>query len=159
MRYLENGHVTHVHDPPGTEGEVYVFGTTEPNHDEKILSVMQWTSNGTGGDRRGRLLTVQSFDDGRCSQNNSTPESQFRLSKWGLRWCETDIKLPESRGSDSYTLYWIWRRANEVDEYYTTCSDIDIQAELELKPPTSRPAKQDLHSDAFPTTFLERLGP
>jgi hypothetical protein len=73
IKYLENGHVTLPENQPGKPngaGTVYVFGTSEPNNNELLMDVLQWTRDGTGGSKRGRLLTAQNLDDGRCYQIN-----------------------------------------------------------------------------------------
>ncbi|KAF5865734.1 hypothetical protein ETB97_002712 [Aspergillus alliaceus] len=42
LRYQENGHVTQPNIPPGKpehSGKIYVYGTTDPKEDEKIMEV------------------------------------------------------------------------------------------------------------------------
>ena len=152
LRYLENGHVTLPENQlgkPENGGTVLVFGTTEPKDDEKLADVLEWTADGSGGDKRGRLLTSQDFDDGRCYQINDSEISKNRKDSYASshpeaaeqaeqeQWCETDVQLPEDiKGNDAYTLYWVWQWPTEAgvdpnvaegkDEFYTTCSDIDI---------------------------------
>ena len=152
LRYLENGHVTlpdNQQGKPENGGTVLVFGTTKPKDDEKLTDVLDWTADGSGGDKRGRLLTAQDFDDGRCYQINDSEISKERKEAYASshpdaadqaeqeQWCETDVQLPEDiKGNDAYTLYWVWQWPTEAgvdpnvadgkDEFYTTCSDIDI---------------------------------
>src|SRR5205814_1767912 len=83
MKYLENGHIT----KPETNktaggGTVFVFGTNQPRDAELLLDVLEWTSDGRGGDGRGRLLTARNFDDGRCYQINSESISIARQQKF-----------------------------------------------------------------------------
>lgn len=56
LRYQENGHVTLPQNQPGkpaNRGMIYIYGTTQPKTDENFLDVFkQWTSDGTGGDKR-----------------------------------------------------------------------------------------------------------
>ncbi|EEP76859.1 conserved hypothetical protein [Uncinocarpus reesii 1704] len=150
LRFQENGHVTLPDAQPGkpkNRGYVYVYGTTDPRPDDKILSIHKvWNSAGTGGDRRGMLLSRQNFDDGRCYQINDKPISKLRQAKFPHEanqlmgadmWCQQDIALPQNVPvGKPYTLYWVWDwpTAPSVDpglpkgklEIYTTCMDIDI---------------------------------
>lgn len=150
MKYLENGHVTlpdTQKGKPEAGGTVFVFGTTQPQDDEKITDVLKWTSDGSGGDKRGKLLTAQNYDDGRCHQLNGGSISQQRQQQFPDRiqgqpgssleqWCETDLKVPEDVQAGAYTVYWIWQwptapgqdpiLPNGKDEYYTTCSDFEV---------------------------------
>jgi hypothetical protein len=152
MRYLENGHVTLPQNQPGKQtgsGTVSVFGTSRPNTLELLTNIQKWTRDGTGGDRRGKLLTNQNFDDGRCYQINDGNISLDRQKKFPNpipgasgssheQWCETDVMIPANIPLNStYTIYWVWQwptaagvpgLPNGKDEYYTTCSDISIAA-------------------------------
>lgn len=130
MKYLENGHVTQplnqkAKQPSG--GSVFVFGTTQPKDDAKLMDVLKWTADGQGGDKSGRLIAAQNFDDGRCHQINSAPISVQRQAQWpnykagqtsgsNELWCETVVTLPKDiqAGQGAYTLYWVWdwRTAN-----------------------------------------------
>ena len=151
LRFQENGHVTLPNNQPGkpeNRGTVYIYGTTQPKADEKFLDVFkQWNAAGTGGDKRGVLLAVQPYDDGRCYQVNSGSISTQRQSLYPHQadqlmgtslWCQNDISLPANAPTGKpYTLYWVWDwpTAPGVDpglpkgkaEIYTTCMDVDIQ--------------------------------
>ena len=74
LRYQENGHVTLPDTNPGkapNRGTVYVYGTTEPSTNENFLDVFkQWNADGSGGNKKGKLLATQNFDDGQCYQIN-----------------------------------------------------------------------------------------
>lgn len=156
MRYMENGHVTMV-DPatglgkPEKGGTVFVYGTTEPKEDEKLVDVLRWSQDGAGGDKRGVLLATNDFDDGRCYEVNATPTSEERRvsdpnfamgqasdgpGNYPL-FCETNVQLPEDVTQGKlYTVYWVWQwnTAPNVDpglpdgkdQYYTTCMDVDV---------------------------------
>ncbi|QIW98929.1 hypothetical protein AMS68_004447 [Peltaster fructicola] len=145
LRYLENGHVTQPWIPagkPAGSGTVFVYGTYSPAADEKIADVLQWTTDGTGGNVKGWLMTAQNFDDGRCHQPNAAPISIQRQMAYtdGVpgqeSWCETDLHIPQdSKAGATLTLYWIWSWQTSTntegvvcgkDEYYTTCADVDI---------------------------------
>ncbi|KAL4890867.1 hypothetical protein BDV59DRAFT_194784 [Aspergillus ambiguus] len=150
LRFQENGHVTLPQNQPGkphNRGTIYVYGTTQPKEDEKLLDVHKvWNQEGTGGDRRGVLLSVQNFDDGRCYQINGGQISQRRQAEYPHQadqlmgadlWCQTDVALPKDVPSGKpYTLYWVWDwpTAPRVDpslpegkaEIYTTCMDVDV---------------------------------
>lgn len=150
MKYLENGHVSLPWNitgkPPGT-GTVFIFGTTNPSEDEKIVDVLKWNTEGTGGNKRGFLMTAQNFDDGRCHQINCGSISEQRQmlkpnhvagqpTSTVESWCETDLKIPENTKAGTLTTYWIWQWPTEPnrdcnnpagkDEYYTTCADFEV---------------------------------
>ncbi|KAG9193933.1 hypothetical protein G6011_03968 [Alternaria panax] len=125
MRYAENGHVTlpgggeGLVGKPEKGGTVFVFSTEQPRPNETLQNVIHWTRDGKGGDRGGRLLTAQNFNDDRCYQlrTNVTALGKARRSKTpnpkprqpGSEHellCETDVKLPEDVApSQPYTLY------------------------------------------------------
>ena len=150
LRYQENGHVTipgGQKGKPDNRGTVYIYGTTEPKSDEKFLDIHQkWNREGTGGDKRGKLLSTQNFDDGRCYQVNGNSISVQRQQQFphqadnlmGLnRWCQNNLMIPETAPSGKpYTLYWVWDwptapgqdpgLPNGKAEVYTTCIDVDI---------------------------------
>ncbi|KAL1792985.1 hypothetical protein ACET3X_009492 [Alternaria dauci] len=160
MRYAENGHVTlpgggkGLVGKPEKGGTVFVFGTEQPRPDETLQNVMHWTRDGKGGDRGGRLLTAQNFDDDRCYQlrTDVTALGEARRSKTpnpkpgqpGSEHellCETDVKLPDDVApSQPYTLYWVWQWPTAPqaepgplqgkDEYYTSCIDVDVVSDL-----------------------------
>lgn len=178
IKYLENGHVTLPENQPGKPngmGDVYVFGTSEPDSEELLTEVLQWTSDGTGGDRRGRLLTVQSFDDGRCYQINDGDISTTRQLHFpnpvpgdpasvNEQWCETDLKIPKSVTGNSYTIYWVWKWPTSPgvpglpdgkDEFYTTCSDLEIVSQVSIGDPTNLLPGQDPQIAAV-NNFKER---
>jgi hypothetical protein len=176
LRYLENGHAT----IPGTGGvgkpkqggAVFVFGTKLPAPEEKLLDVLSWTRDGSGGNKRGVLLTAQNFDDGRCYQlgnnaalatvrqeQNPNPVTGQPGSAHELP-CETDVLLPEDLGvSTPYTLYWVWQWPtvpsnvdcqpfHGKDEYYTSCVDIDMVSEVLSKQSEHPLDQQDVRSRA-----------
>ncbi|KAK3047062.1 hypothetical protein LTR09_011487 [Extremus antarcticus] len=149
MKYLENGHVTLPWNQKGKPldgGTVYVFGTNRPSSDEKIANVMKWNTEGTGGDKRGWLLSAQNFDDGRCHQINSCTLSVGRQAVYpnmipdqnatAEQWCESDVRIPQNVKPGTLTTYWVWQWPTEPeqeciypegkDEYYTTCADFEI---------------------------------
>ncbi|KAK4543278.1 hypothetical protein LTR36_005637 [Oleoguttula mirabilis] len=150
MKYLENGHVTlpwNQLGKPETAGTVFVYGTTQPSDTEKMADVLAWSTDGTGGNGKGFLMTAQNFDDGRCHQINCGNISTDRQLLFPAhvegqptssveQWCETDLKIPASQPVGTLTTYWVWQwptKANAdctypdgKDEYYTTCADFDI---------------------------------
>lgn len=162
VRYAENGHVTlpgggtDLVGKPEKGGTVFVFGTEEPRSDETLQNVLHWTRDGTGGDQGGRLLTAQNFDDDRCYQlradvtalgeerrlRTPNPKPGQPGSDHELL-CETDVRLPDDiTVGQTYTLYWVWQwptapqqepgPVNGKDEYYTSCIDVDVVADLTL---------------------------
>lgn len=157
LRYQENGHVT----LPGTQagkpqnrGTVYVYGTTQPSPDDSFLAIHRvWTPDGSGGDRRGVLLSTQNFDDGQCYQVNGGTISTQRQQQYGHAfnpfmgsdlWCQQDIQIPASAPSGKpYTLYWVWDWPTlpgtpgfpeGKQEIYTTCMDVDIADNIGVDP-------------------------
>lgn len=179
LRYQENGHVTLPGTQPGkpdNRGFVYVYGTTEPKVGEKLLDVhRKWTEDGTGGDKRGVLLSKQNFDDGRCYQINSQSISQTRQKEFAHQanqlmgadlWCQQDLQLPTNAPSGKpYTLYWVWdwptrpgfdpALPNGKQEIYTTCMDVDIVKAVNNKVGISSDYEtdQDLNNAAIPSQF------
>ncbi|KAL5411905.1 hypothetical protein PMIN04_010061 [Paraphaeosphaeria minitans] len=159
LRYAENGHVSLNGTPkedtnkfkPNAGGTVFIYGTTDPKEDEKLVNVLRWTKVGNGGDGRGVLLATNDFDDGRCYEANGSPISMQRAAanpsyakgqtgqgtgEFGLP-CESNVLLPKNlTAGKPYTLYWVWQwntppgkdqnRWKGKDEYYSTCMDVDI---------------------------------
>lgn len=179
IKYLENGHVTLPEAQPGKppeRGQVHVFGTERPDAQERLTKVLEWTPDASGGDRRGKLLTVQNFDDGRCYQINDGTISRARqkaypnpipenLDSVNEQWCETDVLIPgDLRVGTQYTIYWVWQWPTSPgapglpegkDEFYTTCSDIDIISDVVHDSPTNPLRGQDPQTAAV-ANFRER---
>lgn len=155
LRYQENGHVTLPKNQPGKpsdRGSVFIYGTTQPSEKDTFLAIHeQWNAAGTGGDKRGKLLATQPFDDGQCYQINGGDISVKRKTEFPHDsspltgpdiWCQNDIAIPSDAPlGKPYTLYWVWDwpTAPGVDpglpkgkpEIYTTCMDIDITSQAE----------------------------
>lgn len=149
LRYQENGHVTlpaTQAGKPQNRGTVYVYGTEQPSPDDSFLAIHRvWNAEGSGGDRRGVLLSTQNFDDGQCYQINGGQISGQRQQQYGHPfnsvmgsdlWCQQDIQIPTTAPSGKpYTLYWVWDWPTlpgtpgfpeGKQEIYTTCMDVDI---------------------------------
>ncbi|KAI4138587.1 MAG: hypothetical protein L6R39_006714 [Caloplaca ligustica] len=148
LRYQENGHVSLPENQPGkpsNRGTIYIYGTTQPSPDDKFLSIHKvWNPDGTGGDKRGKLLATESFDDGQCYQLNGGPistqrQTQFKHDSDPLMgkdlWCQNNFKIPQDAASGKpYTVYWVWdwdtaaggAQPQGLQEKYTTCMDIDV---------------------------------
>lgn len=149
LRYQENGHVTlpdTQKGKPANRGTVYIYGTTEPDPNEKFLTVHKvWNPDGTGGNKKGKLLAMQNYDDGQCYQINGQALSAQRQKQFSHEaaqpmgqdlWCQNDFALPSDAPSGKpYTLYWVWDWPtlpgtdgfpNGKAEIYTTCMDVDI---------------------------------
>lgn len=161
LRYQENGHVTlpdNQKGKPANRGTVYIYGTTESAETDTFLGIYkQWNTDGTGGDKRGKLLATQDFDDGQCYQINGGSISTARQAQFPHLaaqpmgadiWCQNNIKLPSDAPTDKpYTLYWVWSwptkagvdpgLPNGKAEIYTTCMDIDITGKPNDGKPTS----------------------
>lgn len=183
LRYQENGHVTLPQNQPGkplNRGLVYIYGTTQPKFPERFLDVFgQWNAEGSGGDRRGKLLATQPFDDGYCYQINGGNISTHRQAQFphtanqlmGTNlWCQNDIALPTDIPTGvPYVLYWVWDWPTSMygdpnlpkgkAELYTSCMDVDIVAKQGSKrrvkarqasSPASSSAADHLNSAAIP---------
>jgi hypothetical protein len=156
MRYTENGHVSIPNDAtnkpkPEKGGTVFIYGTTEPKEDEKLVNVLQWTKDGQGGNKGGVLLATNNYDDGRCYERSAQQVSQDRQKadpnfimgqvsdgpgNADLR-CESNVALPKDAAPGKpYTFYWVWQwntapgkdptLPTGKDQYYTTCIDVDV---------------------------------
>ncbi|KIV99662.1 uncharacterized protein PV09_08717 [Verruconis gallopava] len=147
LRYLENGHVTQPYIQPGkpaSGGLVYIYATTNPNPNTKLVDVLQWGTNSTLD--QGRLLNINPFDDGRCYQVSNVPISVQRQAEFpnpiqgqpGVNhelWCQSNVKIPED-ATGTLTMYWIWQWPTQAnvdpglpdgkDEIYTSCMDMTI---------------------------------
>lgn len=155
LRYQENGHVTLPQNTIGkapNRGTVFIYGTSEPSETDTFLAIhKQWNAAGTGGDKRGKLIATQDFDDSQCYQVNGGNISVSRQKEFphqadqlmgGDIWCQNNIALPSDLPvGKPYTLYWVWDWATlpNIDpglpdgkvETYTTCMDIDITGSAE----------------------------
>lgn len=171
FRQLENGHTSLPQNQPGkpdNRGTVYVYATTQPKTDETLVDVISWTQDGSGGDKRGRLIAMNDFDDLRCHQMNDGAISTQRQAQWsnpvpgqpGTKselWCETDVQIPKdtsfAQPGKPLTVYWIWDwpylpgsspgLPQGKQEWYTTCSDIDIVANTPSGPLANKLDQQD----------------
>ncbi|KAG5663772.1 hypothetical protein KAF25_006357 [Fusarium avenaceum] len=121
LMHLENGHTTlpdNQPNKPRNRGTIYFYGTTQPKDEEKLFDVhLLWNKEGTGGDKRGKLIATRNYDDGQCYQPNNRDISLERSSKLAPLGaiptkelsCQSDIKLPEDlKPGDIYTIYWYW---------------------------------------------------
>ncbi|ESZ91212.1 hypothetical protein SBOR_8414 [Sclerotinia borealis F-4128] len=139
IRYQENGHVTEptqsAKDGLGKgfgSGLVYVYGTADSKATDMYNSIHKvWNKDGTGGDKRGKLLAVQYFDDMECflagntngdlfvdPPTNKTTLAMARQAAYyhetdGLMgvnlWCQTDFQIPaEAQANKDYSIYWVW---------------------------------------------------
>lgn len=184
LRYQENGHVTLPETQkgkPDNRGTIYVYGTTQPKEDEKFLDVHKvWNKDGSGGDKRGVLLSTQNFDDSRCYQINGGEISKNRQEKFPHEadqtmgqdmWCQQDIALPSSAPSGKpYTLYWVWdwptlpgkdqSMPDGKPEIYTTCMDVDITSggQNKMNVQANYDKEQSLNSASIPEQFNEIFG-
>ncbi|KAK2756943.1 hypothetical protein FQN54_004911 [Arachnomyces sp. PD_36] len=187
LRFQENGHVSLPETQPGkpdNRGYIYVYGTTDPKPDDTFLSIHKvWNADGTGGDKRGVLLSTQNYDDGRCYQVNGGEISTQRQAEFaheadplmgGDLWCQQDIALPKDAPSGKpYTLYWVWDWPTQAgvdpglpdgkEEIYTTCMDIDIVADVGAQKVATGGEKyiddQSLNNAAIPSQMAQLREP
>ena len=123
LQYQENGHVTKPSTAPSKPlngGTVYVYGTLYNDlTNANLVDVhFSWTSDGTGGDQKGRLIATRNFDDGQCYQINDGPISLQRQEDFPKSaedpmgqdlWCQTDIQIPcDTPVGATYTVIWVW---------------------------------------------------
>lgn len=185
LRYQENGHVTLPQNQPGkpaNRGTMYVYGTTDPQPTDSLLAIHKvWNADGSGGDKRGVLLSTANFDDGRCYQVNGDTISKQRQAEFPHTpnqlmgadlWCQQDVALPADAPSGKpYTLYWVWdwptlpggdpSLPNGKQEIYTTCMDIDVTNDAPSEKATSsgHVQSQDLNSAAIPSEMANLNNP
>ena len=150
LLYQENGHVSLPQNQPGKQnnsGTIYIYGTAQPKDNETFYDIHKvWNADGTGGDKRGKLLSTQNFDDGQCRQNNTGAIATQRSKEFPLTeqtnpeggdlWCQNNLVLPpEAQAGKLYALYWVWDwptavgtpgQPNGLNQTYTTCMDIQI---------------------------------
>lgn len=121
IMHLENGHTTLPQNQPNkpkNRGTIFFYGTSEPKDEEKLFDVhLVWNKEGTGGDKRGRLLATRNYDDGQCYQPNAGELSNSRATELAGQGalleqelaCQSDIKLPDDlKPGSTYTVYWYW---------------------------------------------------
>ncbi|SPO02349.1 uncharacterized protein DNG_05022 [Cephalotrichum gorgonifer] len=122
LRYQENGHVSLPDAPPNkplNRGTVFIYGTDDASDDDTLLDIHRvWNTEGTGGDKRGKLIATRNYDDGQCSQRNGGPISTSRGKKFAKGndplqgddlWCQVDVLIPEDvKPGSTYTMYWVW---------------------------------------------------
>jgi hypothetical protein len=182
LTYYENGHVTipkTQNGKPAGRGTVFVYGTKSPANTDTYIGIHRvWNTEGTGGDKRGKLIAVQPFDDGRCLQAQPvSSESPINLQrKQAINYpdstelpCQTDVQIPDDAGtSGTYTLYWVWEwptlysnGAVMTNESYTSCMDISLTSnpvasagKFVAAQVSGLPAQFAAISGAFATPFL-----
>ncbi|KAK6431340.1 hypothetical protein LTR95_012499 [Oleoguttula sp. CCFEE 5521] len=145
LRYRENGDISVPTPNKLTFGTLSVYGTANPIEGEVLSGVHHvWNRNATGGDRRGRLLARQSFDDGSCYTDDNSILSTSRaalgqpphddLDGQQLA-CRIEVDVPgDVPSASTYSLYWVWDwptysavgPGKVKDEMYTTCIDLYI---------------------------------
>lgn len=119
--HLENGHTTQPQNQPNkprNRGTIFFYGTDKPKEQERLFDVhLVWNRQGTGGDKRGRLLGTRNYDDGQCYQPSNSELSTQRASSLAPEGakheqelaCQSDIKLPNDlKPGTIYTVYWYW---------------------------------------------------
>ncbi|KJZ77425.1 hypothetical protein HIM_03149 [Hirsutella minnesotensis 3608] len=119
--HLENGHVTlpqNQANKPLNRGTIFLYGTTQPKAQEKLFDVhLKWNQDGTGGDKRGKLLATRNYDDGQCFQDNKQNLAQQRVTQSaddGAKLdkelkCQSAITIPaDAKPGTIYTVYWYW---------------------------------------------------
>lgn len=121
--YTENGHVTRpeVSNPlkPINRGTVYLYATTHNDLSEaNLVDVhLKWTTDGTGGDGKGRLLATRNYDDGQChepipavgdTEGISTYRTKFITNSDSLI-CQSDVQIPtDATVGQILTVIWVW---------------------------------------------------
>ncbi|PQE15965.1 hypothetical protein CJF31_00008600 [Rutstroemia sp. NJR-2017a BVV2] len=185
IRYAENGHVTEPKQaatPTSTKGFgsglVYIYGTENPQVDDKYNAIHKvWNKDGTGGDKRGKLLAVQYFDDMECyldGNENASGDNKLEIQGMTLAQmrakayphnetaisgksllCQTDFQIPaDVKVNSNYSIYWVWdwptldlQGKVVTNQSYTICADIAIQASSSPQP-VNYVAPQDYNYNA-----------
>ncbi|SZF01904.1 unnamed protein product [Blumeria hordei] len=167
LAYHENGHVTQFkiqEGKPAGRGTVFIYGTKESSPTDTYLGIHRvWNTEGSGGDKRGKLLATRPFDDGQCHQINNEKLSKDRAKALGFSdvekspeiLCQSALQLPTDAGTTgTYTLYWVWEwptldKAGQVfqNESYTSCIDIDM---VETSKPHAADVNQAVKSSGKP---------
>jgi hypothetical protein len=116
--HFENGHTTVPEsspDKPLNRGTIFLYGTDDPRDEEKLFDVhLAWNKDGTGGDKRGRLLSTRNYDDGQCYEARGEGLALQRATTLGVDpmtplACQSDLQLPDDLEPGSiYTIYWYW---------------------------------------------------
>lgn len=187
LRHQENGHVTlptTQQNKPRNRGTVFIYGTDQARANDTLMSIHGvWNTDGTGGDKRGRLLATRNYDDGQCYQVNGGAISTSRQKQFEKTasspmgadmWCQSDLQLPtDLTTAANYTLYWVWdwptlSKANAMvgddgvnvtkPEIYTSCMDLQIvdpcSEELgDVKSPTCSVGNNKAAKVNFANTF------
>ncbi|KJZ68863.1 hypothetical protein HIM_11744 [Hirsutella minnesotensis 3608] len=76
LRYQENGQVALPELSPHkrSSGSVFIYGTTQSSNDNLLDSIHQvWNEDGTGGDRRGRLIVAEALTTGNATRSIKAP--------------------------------------------------------------------------------------
>ena len=148
MRYLENGHVTKTPGQGRTPGAGYVtiYGSTKGTQmHPRFNDLLAMDPKGELG--KGRLLTNQSFDDGRCYEDPHSPHVGDRATKHPLPGnvpplpgvnadnmpCQHNLAVPlDAPAGQTLTMYWVWNFTSVGPsapiEMYANCIDIDVVA-------------------------------
>ncbi|KAG9256013.1 uncharacterized protein F5Z01DRAFT_533104 [Emericellopsis atlantica] len=120
IQHLENGHVTtKAPGRPLNSGTLFLYGTTEPTDNDKIADIhLKWNADGTGGNKKGKLLATRNFDDLQCYEGRppGTDDAFARTRASAIGTdpadslpCQADIQLPTDLEPNSrYTIYWLW---------------------------------------------------
>ncbi|KAK1830002.1 hypothetical protein QBC39DRAFT_261703 [Podospora conica] len=130
INYRENGHVSKFDKPkdqvykPINRGTIYIYGTTDNDlTNTNLVDVhLAWTADGTGGDRKGKLLATRNFDDGQCFETEPdggdlegilTYRRERVNSKAAEKTpavlCQSDVQVPfDAPIGSPYTIIWVW---------------------------------------------------
>ena len=123
IKYRENGHVSRADKSnplkPINRGTIYLYGTTENDlSNMNLMDVhLKWTSDGKGGDGKGKLLATRHYDDGQCHETLPSDgdfegivgyRKQF-VSKADSLLCQSAIKIPDDAPVGKVlTVIWVW---------------------------------------------------
>jgi hypothetical protein len=122
IKHRENGHVSRADKTnptkPVNRGTIYLYGTTETDLSNlKLMDVhLKWTSDGKGGDGKGKLLATRNYDDGQCHETiPGTGDIEgivgFRkqFSKVEALLCQVNLQIPKDAPvGKTYTVIWVW---------------------------------------------------
>ncbi|KAK4105738.1 hypothetical protein N658DRAFT_483163 [Parathielavia hyrcaniae] len=122
IKHRENGHVSRADQAnptkPVNRGTIYLYGTTETDlTNTKLMDVhLTWTSDGTGGNGKGKLLATRNYDDGQCHE--PIPRTGDIEGIVGFRQkftnteallCQADLQIPKDAPvGKTLTVIWVW---------------------------------------------------
>ena len=107
-QYLENGHIWQTlagkNGPSAQSGTIYWYATQNPDPARTVDDVLKWTTDGSGGDGKGRLLSTSNFDDGICIETGH----EVSTGRPGGP-CKSYFRVPaDAEQGKDIEVIWLW---------------------------------------------------